>query len=153
MWNLKNNTNELIYKTETDSQRTKLWFLAGRMLERIVLEFGIDLYTLLYLNGINNKNLLYCTGDSGQCCWQSRWEGSLGENQFSSVVSQLFVNPWTAACQASLSITNSQSLLKLMSIELVMSSNHLILCHPLLLLPSIFPSIRVFYNESVLHIS
>ena len=57
---------------------------------------------------------------------------------------------WTAAHQASLSITNCQSLLKLMSIELVMSSNHLILCHPLLLLPSIFPSIRVFSNESVL---
>jgi len=60
------------------------------------------------------------------------------------------VTPWTAACQASLSITNSQSLLKLMSIESVMSSNHLILCHPLLLLTSIFPSIRVFSNESVL---
>ena len=58
--------------------------------------------------------------------------------------------PWTAARQASLSITNSQSLLKLMSIESVMPSNHLILCHPLLLLPSIFPSIRVFSNESVL---
>ena len=63
---------------------------------------------------------------------------------------QLFATPWTAACQASLSITNSQSLLKLMSIELVMPSNHLILYHPLLLLPSIFPSIRVFSNESVL---
>ena len=62
----------------------------------------------------------------------------------------LFATPWTAAHQASLSITNSQSVLKLMSIELVMPSNHLILCHPLLLLPSIFPSIRVFSNESVL---
>ena len=62
---------------------------------------------------------------------------------------QLFVTPCTAAHQASLSITNSQSLLKLMSIELVMPSNHLILCHPLLHLPSIFPSIRVFSNESV----
>ena len=58
---------------------------------------------------------------------------------------------WTAACQASLSITNSWSLLKLMSIESVMPSNHLILCHPLLLLPSLFPSIRVFSNESALH--
>ena len=57
---------------------------------------------------------------------------------------------WTAACQASLSITNSQSLLKLVSIELVMPSNHLILCHPLLLLPSVFPNIRVFSSESVL---
>ena len=75
---------------------------------------------------------------------------------FSSVQSfshvLLFVTPWTAACQASLSITNSQNLLKFMSIELVMQSNHLILCHPLLLLPLIFPSIRVFSNESALHI-
>ena len=64
----------------------------------------------------------------------------------------LFVTPWTVACQASLSITKSWSLLKLMPIESVIPSNHLILCHPLLLLPSIFPSIRVFSNESVLHI-
>ena len=64
----------------------------------------------------------------------------------------LFVTPWTAVLQASLSITNSWSLLKLMSIESVMPSNHLILCLPLLLLPSIFPSIRVFPNEPVLHI-
>ena len=77
---------------------------------------------------------------------------------FSSVQSliqlfvRLFVTPWTAAHQASLSITNSRSLLKLMSIKLVMPSNHLILCCPLLLLPSIFPSIRVFSNESALHI-
>ena len=60
------------------------------------------------------------------------------------------MTPWTEACQASLSITNSWSLLKLMSIVSVMPSNHLILCRPLLLLPSIFPSIRVFYRESVL---
>ena len=65
---------------------------------------------------------------------------------------QLFVTPWTAGYQASLSITNSWSLLKLMSIQSVMPSNHLILCHPLLLPPSIFPNIRVFSNESVLHI-
>ena len=64
---------------------------------------------------------------------------------------RLFATPRTAACQASLSITNSRSVLKLMSIESVMPSNHLILCHPLLRLPSIFPSIRVFSNESVLH--
>ena len=64
----------------------------------------------------------------------------------------LFVNPWTAACQDFLSIINSWSLLKLMSIESVMPSNHLILCCPFLLLPSIFPSIRVFSIESVLHI-
>ena len=64
----------------------------------------------------------------------------------------LFVIPWTAARQSSLPITNSRILLKLMSTKSVMPSNHLILCHPLLLLPSIFPSIRVFSNESVLHI-
>ena len=75
-------------------------------------------------------------------------------HQFSSVqlIShvQLFATPWTPACQASLSITNSRSVFKLMSIESVMPSSHLILCCPLLLLPSIFPSIRVFSNESVL---
>ena len=75
-------------------------------------------------------------------------------HQFSSVQSlshvRLFATPWTAARQTSLSITSSQSLLKLMSIESVMPFNHLILCHPLLLPPSIFPSIRVFSNESVL---
>ena len=64
----------------------------------------------------------------------------------------LFATPWIAVCQPSLSITNSRSLLKLMSIESVMPSNHLILCHPLLLFPSIFPNIRVFSSESVLHI-
>ena len=77
-------------------------------------------------------------------------------NEFFSLIQTLnrvqhFETPWTAVHQASLSLTNSQSLLKLMSIESVMTSNHLILCH-LLLLPSIFPSIRVFSNESVLHI-
>ena len=77
-------------------------------------------------------------------------------SQFSSVqllsCVQLFATPWTAACQTSLSITNSQSLLTLMSIQLVMPSKHLILCHLLLLLPSIFPSIKVFSRESVLSI-
>ena len=78
----------------------------------------------------------------------------LTKHQFSSVQSlscvRLFVTPWTAVCQASLSITNSQNLLQLMSIEPVMSSNYLILCRPLLLPPSIFPNIRVFSNELVL---
>ena len=78
-------------------------------------------------------------------CWRSV--------QFSrSVVSDFFVTPWTTARQASLSITNSQSSPKLMSRESVMPSNHLILCRLLLLLPSIFPSIRVFSNDSALHI-
>ena len=76
------------------------------------------------------------------------------KNQFSSVPQSgpTFVTPWTAGPHASLSITNSWSLVKLMSIELVRPSNHLILCHPLFLLPSIFPSIRVFSDESALHI-
>ena len=77
--------------------------------------------------------------------------------QFSSVQSlrcvQLFATPWTTACQASVYITNSRSLPKLMSIESVMPSNHLILCHPLFLPSSIFPSIRVFFNESTLPMS
>ena len=79
---------------------------------------------------------------------------SVSSVQFSSVTRhvRLFVTPRTAARHASLSITNSQSLLKLMSIEVVMPSSHLILCHPLLLPPSIFPSIIVFSNESALHI-
>ena len=77
------------------------------------------------------------------------FEHYLASVQFSSVTQS---TPSTAACLASLSITNSQSLLKLMSIELVMPSNHLILCCPLLLLPSIFPSIRVFFSGSVLPI-
>ena len=72
--------------------------------------------------------------------------------QFSHSVLSDSVTPWTAACQASLCITNSRSLLKLLSIEWVMPSNHLILCHPLLLPPSIFPSVRVVSNESVLRI-
>ena len=78
----------------------------------------------------------------------------LKEGQSSSVKSfscvRLFAIPWTTARQASLSITNSWSLLNLMSIESVRPSNHLILCHPLLLLPSIFPSIRIFSSESIL---
>ena len=80
----------------------------------------------------------------------------MGEFNFSSVQSLsriwLFVTPWTAACQASLSITNSWSLLKVMSIKSVMPSNYLIICCPLLLLPSIFPSIRVSFSESFLFI-
>ena len=79
-----------------------------------------------------------------------QWLGLSSVQLFSRV--RLFVIPWTAAHQASVSITNSLSLLKLMSFESVMPSNYLILCYPLLLLTSIFPSIRVFSNESVLYI-
>ena len=89
-------------------------------------------------------------------CKAFLYNSSVDSCQFSSIQSlscvQLFVTPWTEACQASLSITNSWSPPKPMPIELVMPSNHLILCHPLLLLPSIFPSIRVFSNESAIRI-
>ena len=85
----------------------------------------------------------------------SEERASLIPVQFSSVQSlshvQQFASPWTAARQASLSITNSRSLLKLMSIESMMPFNHFIVCHPLFLPPSIFPNIRVFSNESALH--
>ena len=87
------------------------------------------------------------TLSTGNSSYQVRWKFSSGHS-LSRV--QFFATPWSAARQASPSITSSQSLLKLMSIESVMPSNHLILCCPLLLLPSIFPSIRVFSNESVL---
>ena len=108
-----------------------------------------------------NIKLVHKTGFS-QWMWvhdiytpseQKLWEslcGSVPVQPHSRV--WLFATPWTAARQASLSITNSWSLLKLMSIESVMASNHLILCRPLLLLPSLFPNLRVFSNESVLRI-
>ena len=83
--------------------------------------------------------------------WSFVLESSVQCSSVHSILSD-FATPWTAARQASLSITNSQSLLKLMSIESVMPFNHLILCDPLLLPPSVFPSIRVFSSESVLHI-
>ena len=95
---------------------------------------------------------------AGRFCtvWATRKSFHMRYTQFSSVQSLiyvwLFATPWTATCQASLSITNYQSSPKPMSIELVMPSNHLILCHPLLLLPSIFPNIRVFSNESGLRV-
>ena len=103
-----------------------------------------------------------CFLDEGHLCWQylnttlSILQGTWCQGKVSSVQSlssvRLFATPWITACQASLSVTNSQSPPKPMSIELVMPSNHLILCRPLLLLPSIFPSIRVFSNESALRI-
>ena len=102
--------------------------LQARILEWVVISFSRKIRTsLIYMWSVSQSVQLL------SCVW-------------------LFETPWTAASQASLSITNSRSSLKLMSIESVMPSNHLILCHPLLLLPSIFPSIRVFSNESVLHI-
>ena len=107
--------------------------------------------------GASSKGWLGSPGHTHSQCQYRRTENNphipshiLQVSQFSCV--QLFATPWTAARHASLSITNSQSLPKLISIESVMPSNHLILCRPLLLLPSIFPSIRVFSNESTLHI-
>ena len=98
-----------------------------------------------YLTFIKCKNAYHST------CIALRTVPQLSSVQSLSCV-WLFVTPWTAAHQASLSITNSQSLLKLMCIESVILSSQLILCHPLLLQPSIFPSIRAFSNESVLQI-
>ena len=89
-------------------------------------------------------------GEQGEQGFESHYLAASSIQWISHV--RLFATPWIAACQASLSITSSQSLLKFMSIEPMMPSNYLIFCHPLLLLPSIFPSIRVLSNESVLHI-
>ena len=109
-------------------------------------------YSFQYINFLFIQQLLFIHSCSN-VFQASPW---VRNSQFSSVQLlshvQLFVTPWTAACQAFLFITNSQSLLKLMSIASAMPSNHLIFCHPLLLLPSIFPRIRVFSNESALHI-
>ena len=119
-----------------------------------------------YIKGLNRrkkKNLkwkrilyVYLTVSKLDIGLQNHTLNTIGspKSQFSSITQLVptLATPWTVACQASLSITNSRSLLKLMSIESVMPSNHLILCHPLLLMPSIFPSIRVFSNESVFRI-
>ena len=96
-------------------------------------------------------SLLLCLSCSHKGHYSFKFWVQFNKVQLLSCV-RLFATPWTTVCQASLSITNSQSLLKLMSVESVMPSSHLILCRPLLLLPSIFPSIRVFSNESVLRI-
>ena len=102
-------------------------------------------------NGYNVSNFVRAGLCDERIC-EERVSVQFSSGQVSPSVVSDFVTPWTAAVQASLSITNSWSLLKLMAIESVMLSNHLILCHPLLLLPSIFPSIRVFSNQSVLHV-
>ena len=99
------------------------------------------------------KELIHWKDHNAKKDWRQEEKG-MAEDEISSVQSlnhvRLFATPWAAACWASLTITKSWSLLKLTYIELVMPSNHLILCLPLLLLPSIFPSIRVFYSELVL---
>ena len=121
----------------------------------------MELYSMLCVSldgrGVwERMDTCMCIAES-LCCSPETLTALLMGYHFSSVQPlsrvRLLVTPWTAACQASLSITNSWNLFKLMCIESVMPSSHLILCGPLLLLPSIFPSIRVFSNESVLHIS
>ena len=126
--------------------------LCGSLDERGVWgRMCVCVYIYIYIYIYTHTHLLA----KSLCCSPETITILLIGYQFSLVQSlrhvQLFATPWTAARQASLSITNSQSLLKLISIELVMPSNHLILCHPLLLPPSIFSSIRVFSNESALH--
>ena len=104
----------------------------------------------LCLSGLGLTKSLHCL-QLIDIPFSTGWRYLLNSVQSLTCV-RLFVTPWTAACQGSLSITNSWNLLKPKSTESVMPSNHLILCHPLLLLPSIFPSIRVFSNESTFHI-
>ena len=111
----------------------------------------LSLIQQIFLTQESKQGLLHCRWILSQLSYQRSPHPEFSSVQLLSRV-RLFATPWTAARQASLSITNSRSLLKFMSIESVMPSNHFILCHPLLLLPSIFPSIRVFSNESVLHI-
>ena len=125
-----------------------------------LLDLENEKYVALIWAGLSSSSSSWSISPQRTVSSSSAWDLSISclktRVQFSSVQSlsrvQLFATPWTAAHQASLSITNSQSLPKLMSIELVMASNHLILSRPLLLLPSIFPSIRVFSKESAFHI-
>ena len=119
---------------------------------------GKDFYLFFQLVCIQGLEQCLACNESQRLCSERmrKWisagvSGSVNQSVQSLSSVQLFETLWTAACQASLSITNFRSLLKLMSIKSVMPSNRLILCHPLLL-PSIFPSIRIFPNESVLRI-
>ena len=116
---------------------------------KVILHLPIDVSFLLCNKCQATKSVVTVTREKLIYVNKLIMESSVSSGQSLSCV-RLFAIPWTAACQASLSISNSQSLLKLMSIKLVMPSNHLILSCPLLLLPLIFPSIRVFSNESVL---
>ena len=122
-----------------------LWFLKAKCLLKQII------YAVQSI--IQKHNFVHLLGEhSGYLREDSYYLSFVFVVQSLSCV-QLFATPWTAACHASLSFTISQSLLKLLSIESVMPSNHLIFCRPLLLLPSIFPSIRVFSNDSALHIT
>ena len=111
--------------------------------------YKIEIRKILWKRQITNTNTFKMLASYACFCKEHVSIGNFCLVQLLSHV-RLFATPWIATCQAFLSITNSQSLLKLMSIALVMPSNYPIFCHPLLLLPSIFPSIRVFSNESFL---
>ena len=141
-----------------------VWFLLTRIIEILPVSHSTDHLLVsrgkheymaedeaISLRTLLNLNFLSLIADN-----LIQWPIAVMQYEHHTVQSlsrvQLFATPWTAACQASLSITNSMSLLKLMSIKLVMPSNHLILCYPLLLLLLIFSSIRDFSNESVLRI-
>ena len=153
-----------VTKSNPYSRRRELSSISGR--EEYQIMYEISNPPQLAIPNFYNKLGNNCVACQGKSVWQmntqmgNKWVSSdgsfrhLSKVQFSSVQSlscvQLFETPWTVAPQASLSFTNSWSLLKLMCIKLVLPSNHLILCHPLILLPSIFSSIRVFFNESVL---
>ena len=131
-------------------QKTWVWFLDWED----PLEKGKATHSSY--SGLENSMDCIVQGVAKSRTWLNNFHWLTCKELLSSVQSlshvRLFATPWTAARQASLSITNSPSSLKLMSIESVMPSSHLILCHPLLLLPSIFPIIRVFSNESALRI-
>ena len=124
-----------------------IWYVCSKVFLKYLKTDGATLVEVSRTKNFPGKMVI--SGD-----WQLIWSGLSAGSELNSVqvLSHvwLFVTPCTVACQASLSITNSQSLLKLMSIESVMPFNHLIFSYPLLLLPSIFASIRVFSNESVL---
>jgi len=127
-----------------DSWLTMLWWFQVYRKSDSVINIHVSIFQIIF-----PFMLLHNIKQSSPCCIVSLWW--LSSVQSLSHI-QLFVTPWTTARQASLSITNSQSLLKLTSIKLVMPSNHLILCRPLPFPPPIFLGIRVFSNESVLHI-
>ena len=141
--------NSIIEASFTSNQRTRIKvYLANQVFSSIQLLSPLEAGSKRTLSGDDTKNQR-----GSQAPESSKKSRTLNYSSVQSLsLVQLFVTPWTAACQASLSITNSRSPPKPMSIESVMPSSHLILCRPLLLLPSIFPSIRVFSNESALHI-
>ena len=147
--------------------------------EGTVRKLQMDMHTILYLKWITNKDLTYNTCSYAQCYWKPGWEGRLGVNGYMyvngwvlcwspEITTKLLISyccwvvqslsrvwliatPWTVACQASLSFSISWSLFKFMCTELVILSNHLILCLLILLWASIYPSIRDFSNELGLH--